>query len=162
MPYYIIEINYVGINQDQHIDSDEIQIRTEPGRTNSSNEVSTEGWLGTTNDWAYYAHGEYETIDEAREAVAEKFDNVRDSDPDYADEEWVVEVYKPGKYAPMDAEATRNWVWEGVRCDITPDTTDEQIQALLDDYESAANSDGYTLDTRTAEQMMYDYREEQV
>jgi hypothetical protein len=33
-----------------------------------SREIRTSGWLGTTNDWAKYAHGEFNTIEEAREA----------------------------------------------------------------------------------------------
>lgn len=41
-----------------------------PGRTNQSREERVEGWLGTTNDWYEYAHGAYETVEEARDAAA--------------------------------------------------------------------------------------------
>ena len=79
--YYVIETNYAGPNHDQHADADIIEISTAPAITNSSHEVRIEGWCGTTNDWAVYAHGEYASAEEARAAIAEKFGDVRDSDP---------------------------------------------------------------------------------
>jgi len=56
MPYYIIETDYVGINQQQHIDAHEYAITKTPPRTNAGGEVKTRGWLGTTNDWSRWAH----------------------------------------------------------------------------------------------------------
>lgn len=81
--YYLIENKYVGPNQrqDQYIDLDTIEISTSPAITNSSHEERIEGWCGTTNDWAVYAHGEYGTIEEARAAITDKFGDVRDCDP---------------------------------------------------------------------------------
>ena len=159
--YYIIENNYVGPNrnQDNYVDADTIAISTSQAITNSSQEARTEGWCGTTNDWAVYAHGEYATIEEARAAMIKKFGAVRDADDDddrfeYDDESGVVEIYKPGKYAPMSRQATEDWVYEGIRLDITTDTSDEHIAELVDEYEAAANSDGYTLDNDLEEFML--------
>lgn len=149
--YYVIETNYAGPNHDQHVDSDRIEICSAPAITNSSREERIEGWCGTTNDWAVYAHGEYETIEEARAAIAEKFGEVRDSNPNGESfESWdedVVEVYRPGKYAPMSRQGTADWAWEGIQADIGADTTDERIAELVAIYEAEANSHGCTLDS---------------
>jgi len=100
--YYVIQTKYVGPNeaQDQYI-----EISTSPAITNSSREARTEGWCGTTNDWAVYAHGEYATIREARAAITDRFGEVRDADADasgegFESDESVVEAYKPGEQAP--------------------------------------------------------------
>ncbi|EAM4262980.1 hypothetical protein DMA39_22420 [Salmonella enterica subsp. enterica serovar Muenchen] len=154
--YYIIETNYVGPNQaqDQYVDVDKIEISTSPAITNSSHEKRIEGWCGTTNDWAVYAHGEYATIEEARAAITAKFGEVRDSDPNgdsfESDDEGVIEVYKPGKYAPMSRQDTADWAYAGIQSDIEADTTDERIAGLVAVYEAEANSDGYTLDSDLA------------
>ena len=145
--YYIIETNYVGPNraEGRYLDSDTIEIRYTPAITNSSREERTEGWCGTTNDWAVYAHGEHATIEEARAAIAQKFGEVRDSDANgdrfESDDENVIETYKPGKYAPMSSEATAEWACS----EIEADTTDDRIVELVAEYEAEANSSGYTL-----------------
>jgi len=148
--FYIIETTYIGPNQkqDRYVDADGIEISTSPARANMSNEKRIEGWCGTTNDWCVTAHGEYATIEEAREAIAEKFGEVRKIDaPDDCLDEHVIEQYKPGKYAPMSSQATGEWAWESIKEDIRADTTDERIAELVADYEGAANSDGFTLDS---------------
>jgi len=151
MMYYIIETNYVGPNRTEHqyVDVDKIEISTSPAITNSSHEKRTEGWCGTTNDWAVYAHGEYTTIEEARSALAEKFGEVRKSNPDgerfKSDEEDVVETYKPGKYAPMGSQASADWAYDFIQSGINAKTTDERIAELVAEYEAEANSNGYTL-----------------
>jgi len=163
--YYIIETNYVGPNQtqDQYVDVDKIEISTSPAITNSSHEERTEGWCGTTNDWAVYAHGEYATIEEARAAITDKFGEVRDSDANgdsfESYDEDVVEVYKPGKYTPMSSQATADWAYEGIKSDIEADTTDERIAELVAEYEAEANSNGYTLDS-DLEYFMQERRQE--
>ena len=151
--YYVIETKYVGPNraQDQHVDADKIEISTSPAITNSSHEERAEGWCGTTNDWAVYAHGEYASLEEARTAITVKFGEVRDSDANgdsfETDEEDVVETYKPGKYAPMSSQATANWAYEGIQSDVEAETTDARIAELVAEYEAEANSNGYTLDS---------------
>lgn len=162
--YYIIETNYIAPSrtQDQYVDVDTIEISTSPAITNGSHEVRLEGWCGTTNDWAVYAHGEYATIEEARAAITEKFKEVRDSDV-YGDlfesyDEDVVEIFKPGKYAPMSRTATEDWIYEGMKADINADTTDERIAELVAEYEAEANSTGYTLSG--LEDIMQEFRQE--
>lgn len=151
--YYIIETIYTGPNwdQDQYVDADRIEITTTPAIGNCSREVCIDGWCGTTNDWAVYAHGEYETLEEARDAIIETFGVVRDSDPNgdsfESFDENVVETYKTGKYATMSRQATADWAYEGIKSDIEADTTDERIAELVEEYEEEANRQGFTLDS---------------
>lgn len=145
--YYIIERNYAGPNIDQNCDADTIGIYIAPGRTNSSHEERTECWLGTTNDWAEYARGEFETIEAARAAIADLYDHVREQDASDSCDEDLVELYKPGQYEQMSRSATGDWTYDGIRADVQADTTDERITALVAEYEAAANSEGYTLDS---------------
>jgi hypothetical protein len=146
--FYVIENKYTGPNQDQdqYADVDTIVISTTPAVTNSSNEERTDGWCGTTNDWAVYAHGEYETIEAARAAIAEQFGDVRDRDANWDEfesmDDDVVEVFKPGKYEPMCKEAVADWSYETAKEEITAETTDEEIAGMVDEYESEANSNG--------------------
>lgn len=163
--YYIIETRYVGPNrtQDQYVDVDRIDISTSPAMTNLSHVERTEGWCGTTNGWAVYAHGEYATIDAARAAIAEKFGDVRNSDADgdsfESDDDDVVETYKVGKFAPMGRQGTADWAYEGIQTDIEADTSDERIAELVAEYEAEANSNGYTLDSNLKD-LMQERRQE--
>lgn len=161
--YYIIETKYVGPNQTQYVDVDKIEISTSPAVTNSSNEQRIDGWCGTTNDWAIYAHGEYATIEEARAAITEIFGDVRDSDDNVgsfeSDDDDVVETYKPGKFSPMSSQATADWAYESLQSDIEADTSDERIAELVAEYEAVANSYGYTLDS-DLEDFMQERRQE--
>ena len=158
--YFIITTTYIGPNQteDQYVDADKIEISTSPAITNSSHEERTEGWCGTTNDWSVHAYGEYATIEEARAAIIETFGDVRDQDPCgdifESDDEDVVEVYKPGKYAPLSRQATADCSYEWIQADITADTTDERISELFAEYEEEANSHGQTLDSDVVEFMV--------
>lgn len=168
MSYYIIKTEYVGPNQDQHVDDNRIEIRTNPARTNMSHEVKLDGWCGTTNDWAVYAHGKYETEKEARDYIEETFGPVREDEEegDYigVDDDGnpiqAVATFRPGKYIPMDAEATGNYCWEGIKVDITATTTDDEIEALVKQYEADVNEDGYTLNKRALSDSMEARRDE--
>jgi len=156
--FYIIETSYVGPNSDQNIDADKIEISTSPATANLNGEVKTEGWCGTTNDWAVYAHGEYETIDEARAAIKSQFGNVRECDEDNC-YDGVVESYRTGKYIPMNTEQTGRWADEGLNDDLDAETTDERITELVAEYEKIANADGYTLSS-SLEDMIIERRQE--
>ncbi len=148
--YYLIEREYVGPNpyDTQYVDADEIIITTEPAKTNSSHEVRTEGWCGTTNDWAIYAHGEYETLEDARAAVTEKFGETRLQEiGDYDALENIVEKYKQGKYIPMSSEETADWAYQGIQTDVTAETTDEEIESLVSLYQADAHAQGFELDS---------------
>lgn len=164
--YYIIETCYVGPNQnqDRYVDFDKIEISLSPATTNSSHEVCISGWCGTTDDFSVHAHGEYSTLEEARAAISERFGGeVRKCDANgdsfEPDQEDVVEVYKPGKYAPMSSESTADWAYDAIQADIAADTTDERIAELVTIYETEANNNGYTLNSHL-EDFMQERRQE--
>jgi hypothetical protein len=139
--YYVIETNYVGPND--LYDPDTIGIYTQPAYGNMSKEPVVDGWAGTTNDWATYAHGEFGTIDEARAKIAELYPERREID-EYDDyDNVIVELYKPGKYAEMSKEGTSDWLARDLR--LTGDETDEQLQEIIEVAESNANDNGCTL-----------------
>lgn len=159
--YYIIERIYVGPNRDEnrYVDFDNIEIRTVPAITNCSHEERTEGWCGTTGDFAVYAHGEYATIEEARAAVAKKFGEVRDFDTGDKCES-VAEIYKPGKYAPMSRPATVEFSYEAIcRC-IKADTTDERIVELVAEWEAEANEHAGCTLHGSLKDFMHEYRQQ--
>lgn len=149
--FYVIETNYVGPNQGQgrYVDTDKIEISTSPALTNLSQEERTEGWCGTTNGWAVFAHGAYGTLKEARAAIAAKFGEVRAGDPSGAnfepDNGSVIATYKPGLYTPLSRETTADLMHEAIQADIAADTTDARISELAEEYEAEANSNGCTL-----------------
>ena len=140
MKYYIIETNYVGPND--LYDPDTIGIYTRPAYGNMSKEPVVDGWAGTTNDWATYAHGEFDSIDEARAKIAELYPERREID-EYDYENVIVELYKPGKYAGMSKEGTSDWLARDLR--LTGDETDEQLQEIIEIAEANANDEGCTL-----------------
>ncbi len=160
--YYLIETNYVGPYRDELIDDDKIEIRTSPAITNQSHMVLTDGWCGITNDRSVWAHGEYDTTEEARAAIAAEFGEVRSTDANgdsfESDDESVVETYKPGKYAPMSSKVAEDWAYE-IQSNINGETTDADISALLVEFEADANLEGYTLDS-TMEGLMQERRDE--
>lgn len=158
--YYVVETEYVGPNQSQHLNDHTYNITTDAPRTNLSREVRTEGWLGTTNDWSEIARGAYDSLDEARAAVrAALGDNCRESDAEDLDE-GVVESYLVGAYEAWDAESSETWCYES-RHEVTADTTDEQIAAIVESCEEWANSENNaTLDTDAVEKMLTEYRDE--
>jgi len=159
--YYIIETNYVGPNAAQHVDADTIEITTVPAVSNSTGQVRLNGWCGTTNDWSVHAHGSYATLSDAMSAIEDLFNEVRDcnpnGDPFLSDDPTVVHVYRPGAYAPMGIQETGEWLSSGFSESILVQTTDEQISALLHDWEAEANHQGYTLHRRAID-LAHDYR----
>lgn len=157
--YYVLSSEYVGPNLSDRCNSHTVHITTEPGRTNMSNEVRVDGWLGTSNDWAAYAHGEYDSIESARAAVIEMLgENHRLIDNDEYDES-VVETYAASKYVEWDADNSITWCYESRR-EITADTTDERIAEIVAECEEYANDEGNTLDTDAVEEMLTEHRDE--
>lgn len=142
--FYIVETKYTGPNPDQHLDQDVVEIQTVPARTNSSGEIKTQGWCGTTNDWCVNAHGEYTTLEEAEAAVQEIFGDVRPYEDEEADDS-VVKAYKPGLYVPMSAENTGDWCYDVIQERVTLGMTQEQVDTLIGELEAEANKEGYTL-----------------
>jgi len=138
--YYVIETNYVGPND--LYDPDTIGIYTRPAYGNMSKQPVVDGWAGTTNDWATYAHGEFDSIEEARAKVDELYPERREVD-ELQDED-CVELWKLGKYAIMTREDTADWLYEATR-ELTGKESDEKLKEIIENAESNVNDEGCTL-----------------
>lgn len=160
--YYVLTCTYAGPNPDQHPDDDVCTIETEPGRTNSSRETRTEGWLGTTNDWSRAAHGEFETKDEALAAVAAMYpQGMRDVYPDMRDSDPETEVarFKPGKLVPWNAADSQSWAYP-CRDQIDAATPDQRIDEMVEECRQAAEDVGAALDDDAVTRMLTERRDE--
>ncbi len=106
--FYVIEHEYVGPNRKglfrqtsmgSWVPRTQYVIQTTPGRTNMGNKEVVSGWLGTTNDNAQWALGEFESAEDARKKIDGATDAFRKMDTDSKEYEWfadcgVVEVYE--------------------------------------------------------------------
>lgn len=143
--YFITNREYVGPNQAEHADADYYLIQTAPPRTNQSGQIRTEGWLGTTNDWAEYARGQFDTRELAEARIAELLpDGYRTMEPTYYDcyseddgGRGAIVMFKPGKYAPCTRSETESFCWEAVQADVTAATTDDEITAMVAEWQDA-------------------------
>ena len=156
MKFYVIEEKYTGPNQDQHLDDNTIKITTEPARTNSSKEICLDGWAGTTDEWAVYARGVYDSKEAAEKFIKTLYKDTREADFDDNDQS-IVAVYKPGKYELIGKEATGNFIYDSLQESVTASTTDAEISALVDDWEEAAHEQGCSLSG--AYDMAIEYRD---
>ena len=69
--YYVVETSYIGpcMYQDDYADIDTVEIRTEPLRYDNGEICVVDQCQPAVNDFVEIAHGEYETIEEARAAI---------------------------------------------------------------------------------------------
>lgn len=135
--YYVIHVDYVGPNRQQNLNAERVDIDTECGRTNMSAERRPEGWLGETNGWTEYAHGEFQTLDEARAYVEKTWDVRLDEDFDPRFETGsTVARYLVGDMPMWNAESTSDWAAYGFEEAIKATTTDAEIEALAAEWEA--------------------------
>jgi hypothetical protein len=151
--FYLTSAKYVGPNA-RHLENDYnkivyghyVDIQSVPGRRNMSKEPCVDGWLGTTNDWAEYAHGAFETLDAARAARAGLFDEifVAENDPreDWPDETVIERVYVGPGENYYDA---RQWSYDDGLRQITAATTDDDLKTLAEESKAAASCEGVIL-----------------
>jgi len=128
MTYYVIECKRQPgcVGYDELGNNTEIVIQTRPGRTNMSHEERASGWLGTTNNYYAYAHGEFATLAEAEAFIAANwpyheynFDEERDNPDDH----WYRDTRH---YYSAD-----DWFYE-YPPEVTADMTDEQLEKLAE------------------------------
>lgn len=159
--FYVIETEYAG-PQNDHDPADRhwFDISTEPARGNSSHKINLHGWCGTTDGYSVYAHGEFDTLEQARHFVEEKLEGKFREEDEIGDHEGISARYKVGKYVPYNAQDTYEWA-RSTLSDISSNMTDDQIRMLVDEMESAANSEaGATLDRQALEKMFIRQRDE--
>ena len=73
------------------------------------------------------------------------YKGVREIDDFYDEGGTIKAIYKPGKYEPISREATVNFIYDSLISSVTQTTTDDEIRALVDEWEATANSEGWTL-----------------
>lgn len=142
--FFLIESEYTGPNQrDSHGnwigDSRVMTITTTPGTTNLSHEERTDGWLGTTNDNSVTAHGEFDTIEEAR-AAAHEMGFTEQSDVEYPDDDelefWITPEAAKSQW---DAGDWFDGLGRNGTCTeygITAETTDDELEEAVDTAEN--------------------------
>ena len=135
--YYVIERCYAGVNTDQNVNADTVQIWSEP--------PSDQELRCVIGDWSTHLWGEFETIKEARKHIKENFET-RESD-EHADLccRGVLAVYLLGEYEEMTRDATADWIYAALEESISADSDDDDIDAFIEEMESFANREGYTL-----------------
>ena len=125
-----------------------------------SGEVCVDGWLGCTNNWDKTAHGEFDSEEDARDAIEQLTDgDCREIDTDESD--WsrdIAAFFMVGRFEQWDAENSETWCYSSMG-DITSDTTDEEIDTLVDELENAANDENFSLDTDAVLKMFTERRD---
>jgi hypothetical protein len=160
--FYVLTCSYAGPNPQEHMDDDVCTIETQPGRTNSSHEIKTDGWLGTTNDWSRSAHGAFDTEAEARAEVAAIYPNgFRDVglDNSSSDPDTEVARFKPGKLARWNRSDSVQWAYPA-RDELTADTTDERLAEIVAECVDNVADEGASLDTDSVLEMLTERRDE--
>ena len=126
--YYVIEERDVT-KTDNHT---RFVIQATPGKKNMSGETCLRGWLGQSGDISRYACGRYNTLEDARVYVGTQLENPMMIEDEHSDDE--VWIGKP----VLDEAETREFLAESMEQDITPDTTDAELEELVEEYNEAA------------------------
>jgi hypothetical protein len=142
--FYVIETKYAGPNPNENINLSRVVISTTPCRENLNNKIKIHGWCGTSNCISTFAHGRFETVDQAREFVNERFGNVAELENPMSDE-YVLEMYSTSQYIHLNVHESYGWTIEMVCEDVDHNTTDEKIKNLVIEYEKIANDEGLSL-----------------
>ena len=142
--FYVVSSEYVGPNPGETPEGTTMGIYRTPGKTNQSHEERIDGWLGTTNDVSETAHGEFETIEEARQYIQKyfgedcrktEFDAIFDED----EEPDCVESSTEGKCAYMSRRDSVEFVETGGAIEGT-ETDDELKEAVESSNDVLKNS----------------------
>ena len=162
--YFISHTEYVGPRPDLYLDTDKIEILIRPGRANLSREVVTDGWRGETSNWSRYAHGAYDTLRDAVDAVDALWPEIHAAtewDPDEWDpDEWDPETgervpsgavawrpdrdelatvtWRPGRYALVTTDGL------DLEAGLDADTTDAEIAESAAAIETSGNIEGWS------------------
>jgi len=92
--YYLIQVrNARSLSPEYPLDT-EYYIQDYPGTTNQAGEVKTEGWLGTTDDVAKYACGEFVSIEAAAAAIPGEFVPTDKGSTKYVSKQQYVRLHK--------------------------------------------------------------------
>lgn len=152
--YYLVSSEYVGANESDSSgniigDSETITITTTSPITNMSGEVLTHGWLGTTNDWASYAKGEYDSLELALAELKELGFTYQVDTDDVTDGD--VSVWQRPE-AALEKWSAGDWLGNAMSNEeicteykISANTSDDQLVKISDKIDKDAENDGIKL-----------------
>ena len=162
--YYVVEARWTGPDKDtwRYIDFDRYEVTTEPPRNNADGSIQLSGWLGTNDDVARYAHGEYESQVAAEYAIIQSLgcDCRRHDEGCAALEAGVVALYRPGRYAPMSDDVLSDYIFRAVECNEisvpSGEITREQLNGVVRELRKLLRDDGSDVPEDRIEDMIID------
>ena len=162
--YYVVEVRWTGPDQNtrRYIDYDHYEVTTEPPRNNSEGSIQLSGWLGTNDDVASYAHGEYDSQAAAEYAIIRMLDGEcrRHDELDAAMELGVVALYRPGRYSPMSDDVLSDYIFRAVECNEisapSGEITREQLNGVVRELRKLLRDDGSDAPEDRIEAMFID------
>ena len=159
MKYYIEEICYCGPDEhtDAYIDFHRFEITTEPTRKNMSGDICLDGWLGTSNDVARYAHGAYDSLAAAEYAIQNPLDGEYRRDDEPADSPDVVAVYRIGRLPPVPDEALGIWLQD---VDVPADADDAALRRQAKDLASELEDTGVSASVERIRESLESLRDD--
>ena len=157
--YYVVETRYCGANPFENADFSRYEIRTAPfHRIGGDGGPCTDGWCGSWNESSYYGHGDFDSIDEAVDAVKDLCGGeYRDVENEY-DDDGIVATYKPGRLAPMSRRNLADYVAASFKA-VDASTSDEAILEISAELLDEAESNGYTFEPVTLIEWLAEHRE---
>jgi len=178
MKYYVREVRYEGadVADDRWADYDFIEIVTQPVTGLKTGEPVLEGWAGSIytrmnggGEVGQYAHGEYDSIEQAREAILVKFGAVRNKEPNgqpFAPtfgqwQESAVEIYRPGRYKVLGSDQTHEFLKKAFGGAVAA-ARPEELPTIEAKAWRLARERGMTLGTYTSEILEELWEEEQM
>jgi hypothetical protein len=146
--FYVVSTEDVGPNAEPL--NERVYIQTKPAVGNMSRQPIIDGWCGTTNDIAEYAHGVFDSLEEAQKFVKEKWKGFEGSEDDYDEmffeEETIIEIYADNR----TVWAVDDWLCESDHVfDIRKspkDYTEEKLRELETQIEDEAKLEDVYLD----------------
>jgi hypothetical protein len=149
--YYIISHKYVGPNNKDSKgniigDSETRVITTSPPLTNQSHEKKVSGWLGTTNDIASYAHGEFSTVELALQALKDDgFTSPVESDEEDAISEWQTESASRDNWDVKDWLDSMTTEQIASEYGITANSSNDELEISSEKIEKEAENENINI-----------------
>jgi len=159
--YYVVSEFHTPFNRDaiESIDSDRIYINRTPT-------FPINGIIDETCSSLVKGHGEYDSYSDARRAVRTLFGQVHKASWMLTEVEAIkfvfsgtISVFATGKFERVDSDSAKSFIWENMNLDVKADSTDREVNDLVDRYEIMMNEMGYTI-RWCARDIMVEYREQ--
>lgn len=153
--FFVVEMSYIDYDNltDENIDAGRVFITTIPTKKLFSSHYVVDGPCGENREWSVYAHGVYQTLEEAREAVYKiTFGKFRPAGSDHSRYEkrvkGIVEAYKFGEFEPLTISSSIAWLGDRLYRDVNSYTSVAEVRELMRRYEKEANEEGKELSHR--------------